>query len=189
MNPKISGAENDQVEQHSDLIKKIIQTTIDSVDPYRLVFGSIVLSNANLCIGKKTYSSIKNVILIAFGKASIPMTKAVMDRMGEKVTRGVCVTKSLPADLPSWPQIEIIQGGHPIPNESSVEAGKQVREALQGLKTEDLVLVLISGGASALVASPFEPITLEDLQLTNQALIRCGQISTKSTRSGSILNS
>ncbi len=166
--------ENDQVEQNSDLIKKIIRASIDSVNPYCLVSDSIVLSNANLCIGKKTYSNIKNIILIAIGKASLSMSRAVMDSIGDHISRGICVTKVLQQKLPEWPQIEIIQGGHPIPDNESIHAGNQIRELLKEVNSEDLVIVLISGGASALVASPYSPISLNELQLTNQLLVKSG---------------
>lgn len=175
MSELILDTENDQAEfPSSGLIKNVIRASLRDVDPYRLVAGSIVLSNGNLCIGKTNYLSIKKVILIAMGKASLAMTRAAVQRLGERIDRGVCVTKVLPETPQAWQGIEIVQGGHPIPNAGSLRAGQKIQEVLQDVGKEDLVLVLVSGGASALVSSPYEPISLTDLQATNRALVRCG---------------
>lgn len=168
-------AENDQVEiPSSDLIKNIIRASINNVDPSQLVSGSIVLSNGKLCIGKIPYPSIKKLVVISIGKAGYTMMQAAYTKLAGQISHGVCVAKVLPTELPNWAGIQFIQGGHPIPTEGSLRAGQAIRAALQGLTADDLVLVLVSGGASALVSSPYTPITLEDLQGTNKLLVNCG---------------
>ncbi|MEA5079681.1 MAG: DUF4147 domain-containing protein, partial [Anaerolineaceae bacterium] len=140
-------AENDQAEiPSSDLIKNIIRVSISNVDPYLLVSGSIVLSNANLCIGKKVYTSIKKLVVISIGKAGFTMMQAAEEKLRGRISRGVCVAKVLPADLPHWDAIKFVQGGHPIPTAGSLAAGQSISAALEGLTAEDLVVVLVSGG-------------------------------------------
>jgi len=112
--------------------------------------------------------------LIALGKASVAMTQAAVDRLGERIARGVCVCKAIPDPLPQWEKIDLVQGAHPIPDERSQAAAEKVSDCLKGLEPEDLVLVLISGGASALVSSPIEGISLDDLKETYRLLLRSG---------------
>lgn len=168
-------AENDQVEiPSSDLIKNIIRVSICNVDPSQLVSGSIVLSNGKVCIGKTTYTSIKKLVVVSIGKAGFTMMQAAEEKLRGRISSGVCVAKVLPADLPQWDAIKFVQGGHPIPTHGSLLAGQEISAVLEGLAENDLVVVLVSGGASALVSSPYAPITLEELQTTNKALVNCG---------------
>ncbi len=168
-------AENDQAEIPSFyLIKSIIRVSLSNVDPYQLVSESIVLSNGNLCIGKKTYTSINNLVVISIGKAGFTMMQAAEEKLMGSISRGVCVAKVLPVELPHWDSIKFVLGGHPIPTPGSLAAGQEINATLEGSAAEDLVVVLVSGGASALVSSPYAPITLADLQITNKVLVNCG---------------
>ena len=159
---------------NSSLINSVLSAAINSVDPYRLMEQYILLSNSQVCIGEISYAAVQNIVLIAMGKASVAMTQAAVDKLGEKITRGVCVCKALPNKNPDWANIELLQGSHPIPDEKSLYAAQRIRACLANLAQNDLVLVLISGGASALVVDPVESITLFDLQKTNELLLRSG---------------
>ena len=116
----------------------------------------------------------RRIFLAAMGKASVAMTRAVVDRLGDRITKGVCVCKVLPNKVKDWKCIDLVRASHPVPDESSLDAGRMVRELLQGLTKDDLVLVLISGGSSALVVDPCDGISLEDIILMNKELLRCG---------------
>lgn len=155
-------------------ISMVLTMALDSVDPYRLTNQHILLSNTKVCIGKSEYLGVQNIILIAMGKASVAMTQASVSILGEKITRGVCVCKKLPVKNPNWERINLIQGSHPVPDAKSLNAGVQVRDCLQGLTKNDLVLVLISGGASALVSSPAETIKLDEIKEVNRLLLHSG---------------
>ena len=157
-----------------DLISLILSKALTSADPYRLVIEAILLSNADVCIGENQYSLPKKILLIAIGKASVAMTQAAVDKLGGYIFGGVCVCKTLPDLRPDWEKIKLVQGSHPLPDERSVYAGEQIRNYLAGSSPEDLVLVLISGGASALVTSPVEGISLGELKETYYLLLRSG---------------
>lgn len=111
-------------------------------------------------------------ILVAFGKASIPMAKAAMDVMGEKIEGGVVV-------VPKWREpvkingLEVIRSSHPTPDEDSLRAGEAVIEWSRASRGKGL-LVLVSGGGSALVESPQEGLTLEDIVSTTRLLLGSG---------------
>ncbi|HWQ46926.1 MAG TPA: DUF4147 domain-containing protein, partial [Longilinea sp.] len=72
------------------------------------------------------------------------------------------------------PQIQLLTGGHPIPDESSQEAGKAIHQLLLNKSSDEIVIALISGGASALVVYPEKDVTLADYRKLTQLLLSCG---------------
>jgi glycerate 2-kinase len=156
------------------LIDSILRSALESVDPYHLTSQHILHSNVELGNSSLPAGETQRVFLIAMGKASLAMTRAAVDQLGERITKGVCISKVANAATPKWPKIDLLCGAHPVPNERSLNAGMAVRRILQELSAQDLVIVLVSGGSSALVVDPCEGIALEDIIATNQALLRCG---------------
>ena len=71
-------------------------------------------------------------------------------------------------------RIEVVEAAHPVPDAAGRAAAQRIDELTQGLTADDLVLCLISGGASALLALPAPGISLEDKQAINKALLRSG---------------
>ncbi len=107
------------------------------------------------------------VVVIAAGKASVAMALGVT-RVTESV-EGIIVAPSA-ADAP----LPVIIGGHPIPTEGSVAGAQRSLDLAASAGPDDLVVCLISGGASALLAAPAEGLSLEDLTTVNRALLECG---------------
>ena len=71
-------------------------------------------------------------------------------------------------------RIEVVEAAHPVPDDAGRRAAARIAALTQGLSADDLVLCLISGGGSALLAMPADGITLEDKQAVNKALLRSG---------------
>jgi glycerate 2-kinase len=71
-------------------------------------------------------------------------------------------------------RIEVVEAAHPVPDEAGRAAAQRIYELAQGLGADDLVLCLISGGGSSLLAMPAEGLTLEDKQAVNKALLKSG---------------
>src|SRR6185369_5717518 len=71
-------------------------------------------------------------------------------------------------------RLKVVEAAHPVPDAAGQDAARRILELVQGLSADDLVLCLISGGASALLALPAEGLTLEDKQTVNRALLRSG---------------
>jgi len=155
-------------------IKRILEEALDNVDPYRLVDQNILHLNDTLCIGNHHAPKGKFIILVAMGKASLAMTKAAVDNLGARIKRGICVCKTLPEEIPYWQGIEICQGAHPVPDERSLEAGQRVRKTVCDAERDDLLLVLVSGGSSALVVDPCEGISLPEIQIMSKLLLKSG---------------
>jgi hydroxypyruvate reductase len=126
-----------------------------------------ILSMAGIPIEAK-----KRIYTLGIGKAASAMTRAVADVLGPRLTAGLVVTKH----KPEWsiPGVDIIEGGHPIPDERSLDAGKKIEEFVSSLGADDLLICLISGGGSALVTSPVEGVSLQDMQSLTASLLECG---------------
>ncbi len=112
--------------------------------------------------------------VLAIGKAADSMARAVADLLGDLIHDGLIVTKTAHARHPPPTRFESLEAAHPIPDERSLAAASRVRGFLSGGRPDDLVLLLLSGGASALVADPRPPLTLDDLAKVSGDLMRAG---------------
>jgi glycerate 2-kinase len=110
-------------------------------------------------------------IVIGAGKASAAMARALEDRWTHPL-EGLVVTRYGYGE--TCKRIEIVEAAHPVPDEKGRAAAGRILEKVQGLTTDDLVLCLISGGASALLALPAPGLTLADKQEVNRALLKSG---------------
>lgn len=116
-----------------------------------------------------------SVRLVAAGKAAPAMAEAAATVLGERLERGVLVTKHGHLTGHTLPdRITAFEAGHPVPDETGEAAVAAVEALLDGRREEDVVVVLLSGGASALLADPAEPIALADLGATTGLLLRSG---------------
>jgi hydroxypyruvate reductase len=110
-------------------------------------------------------------VVIGAGKASAAMARAVEDRWPHPLS-GLVVTRYGYGE--TCKRIEIVEAAHPVPDEKGRAAAGRILETVKGLSADDLVLCLISGGASALLALPAPGLTLADKQAVNRALLRSG---------------
>jgi glycerate 2-kinase len=111
------------------------------------------------------------LLVIGAGKASAAMAKAVEDNWPGELS-GLVVTRygyGVPCH-----HIEIVEAAHPVPDAAGLAAARRTLDLVKGLGADDLVLCLISGGGSSLLALPIEGLTLEDKQAINRALLKSG---------------
>ncbi|HRQ60047.1 MAG TPA: glycerate kinase [Alphaproteobacteria bacterium] len=113
------------------------------------------------------------VIVIGAGKASAAMAAALEDHYGDDAPlEGIVVTR-YGYGVPTR-KIKIIEAAHPVPDAAGLEASNAIVAAVENLSADDLVIALISGGGSALLALPAPGITLEEKRAINKALLSCG---------------
>jgi hydroxypyruvate reductase len=110
----------------------------------------------------------RRVFAFGLGKASIPMTQA-LSRITH-LTDALIITKH--ASPLEFEPVTLIEGGHPVPNIHSQEAGQAALDFVSTLGEDDLLVCLLSGGGSALMTAPLVP--LEDLQTLTRSLLACG---------------
>jgi glycerate 2-kinase len=139
------------------------------------LFGEAVRSaNPRICVPPLVPSPLGGkYIVVGAGKAAAAMAKAVEDTVGWPIS-GFVVTRYGYAKDIKCQQIEVMEAGHPTPDENSVIAAGKILRAVGGLNQNDLVLVLISGGGSALLTAPPGGITLADKQQITAQLLASG---------------
>jgi glycerate 2-kinase len=110
-------------------------------------------------------------IVIGAGKASAEMARVLEQHWPGELT-GLVVTRygyAVPCK-----RIEIVEAAHPVPDQAGLAAARRIRALVDGLSADDLVICLISGGGSSLLALPADPLTLADKQAINRALLTSG---------------
>ena len=112
----------------------------------------------------------RNVVLGA-GKASAEMAKVLEDHW-QGPLEGLVVTRY--GHRVDCDQVEILEAGHPVPDQSGVEASARMLELAHSLGPDDQAICLISGGGSALLTLPASGLSLQDKQTVTASLLRCG---------------
>ena len=113
------------------------------------------------------------VVLVAIGKAAWRMAHTAQETLDGVLSCGVVITKYGHSEG-AIGSLEIIEAGHPVPDENSVRGARRALALVSGLTAEDTVLFLVSGGGSALFESPLDDCTLEDAADITRQLLACG---------------
>ena len=111
-------------------------------------------------------------VVVGAGKSAALMAAALEAAWPDTPLSGVVVTRY--AHACPTARIEVIEASHPVPDANSERGALRLLEAVRGLSADDLVLVLMSGGASALIERPADGLTLDDLKRVNRALLASG---------------
>lgn len=161
-------------EDRHEHVEALIAAALAAVDPEAGVAAKLGLEGDRVRVGDAEFplDAGSRVYVVGAGKAGVGMGRAAVKALGGRVSGGVMAVP----ELPSGPLggIEWIAAGHPLPDEGSLAAGRKMAELLSGTRPHDLVLILLSGGGSALLELPVEGLTLADLRAVNGALLRSG---------------
>ncbi len=152
-------------------MKEIQEAALAAAEPGKAVRRVLSAGDGRVEVGEESFEP-QRVFALAIGKASGAMARAVAEILGDALDGGLCVTKAGHENPP--PPFETVVGGHPEPDEGSIRAAHKTEELLDGLEEGDLLLVLVSGGASALLGDAASAISLEDLKALNGALLKSG---------------
>jgi glycerate 2-kinase len=152
-------------------LEEILAAGLAAADPKRAVRRALELEDGAIVVEGERFAA-ESVFVVAAGKAAGAMAKAADELLGEKVSGGLVVTKN--GHDPGPENFETAFASHPEPDERSVEAAGRVQKLVESLGKGDLLLALISGGASALLADPAPPIELADLKKLTGDLLRSG---------------
>ncbi len=157
-------------------VEEVFREAIAAVDPGRLVRESLRWEGDTLWVRGIPYRLTRDarLVLLALGKASLAMAAGALEVVGQRVTRCVVVPKQGGTEVGSRGPCRVIEGSHPVPDERSLVAGRALLEAVRDLTPEDLVLVLLSGGGSALAEVPRPTVTLDEVVTTTSTLLRAG---------------
>jgi glycerate 2-kinase len=142
-------------------LRSLFDTAVTAADPRAVLAGHLPPKPAS-----------GRCIVVGGGKSAAVMAAALEDVWPDVALEGTVVTRYGHA-VPTG-RIEVIEASHPVPDDNSERGAKRLLERVQGLSKDDLVIALISGGASALLAAPVPGVTLSDKQAINRALLASG---------------
>lgn len=174
---------------HKPEMKAILEAALAAVDPVTAVKRHLRAEGDTLIVGDRRYDLRgrggataqsaaaradwpRRVFVVGAGKASGAMARAVEELVGDRVTAGVVNVKY--GYTVETRRVELIEAGHPLPDENGVTGTRRIVDLLQRATADDLVICLISGGGSALLTLPADEITLADMQRLTEALLRSG---------------
>jgi len=152
---------------------EIFQAALDAANPRIAIHRHVRREGENLLVDRAVYDlGPGRVVVVGAGKACAAMAAAVEEVLGDRIRDGVVVVKDGYA-LPLR-RIRVAQAGHPVPDARGVEGTSAILGLLTETRPEDLVIVLISGGGSALLPAPVAGIDLIEKQAMTRALLACG---------------
>lgn len=155
-------------------IFSIIESAISAADPQKAIKEIVHLQKNRLTIEKNIYNLdlYENIYVIGAGKAVCSMAISVEEILGDRIAKGIIVTKY--GHKKNLSRIEVIEAGHPIPDENGAKGVKRIIELFKGIKRGDLIIILLSGGASSLLPAPNENISLNDKKIVTELLLKSG---------------
>ncbi len=157
------------------IVLSITEKTLQRLDAYERIKSITYMDGDILHIGTKSWdlSKKRHIYLLGAGKACNHMAKAIDDILGDRLTRGIAIVKVL-EDTDVFNKTEVYVGGHPLPNETGYLACQEILKLVDASGPDDLFIIVISGGSSALMSCPVEGISLQDEIDTTDVMLKSG---------------
>lgn len=157
------------------IVLEVTDEVLKRLDSYHRLHSFIRLEGSILHIGRRKLDldQYGRVYVFCAGKASNNMAHAFEDILGDRMTQGVVIVK-IKEETDVFTHTEVYVGGHPLPNEGGIEGSRRILGIADQMKAEDLFLVGLSGGCTALMGYPVEGITLEDMQQATDVMLKAG---------------
>ena len=154
--------------------RELFDRALEEADPRKCVLERLELRGSRLFVADAVFDlgDFESVYAVAFGKAAPAMAGALEELLGDFVTRGLVVSNVEP-ETP-FRRMEFHLSSHPAPDERSVEAAEKAVSLLEKSGKRDLVIFLISGGGSSMLAMPREGLTVEDKRAVTEKLMLSG---------------
>ena len=153
---------------------RIFRAAVRAANPAEAVLRHAKIGGGVLTAGRRKYrlSEFENIYVIGAGKAGAQMAQAVEKLLGPRITAGLVNIKY--GHAARLRRIELNECGHPLPDAKGEHGATRIAQLAQHASARDLVICLVSGGASALLPLPAPPVTLADKQATTRLLLNCG---------------
>ena len=143
--------------------RAIFQAALSAADPAGAV---------TRYLARRNFSRYGHIYIVGAGKAGASMAQAAERVLGRGITSGLVNVKY--GHVVRLKRVELNECGHPVPDEQGVAGARRIAEIAAAAQKDDLVLCLISGGASALLPFPAPPVTLAEKQEVTRLLLNCG---------------
>lgn len=153
-------------------LESIFREALEAVDGADCVRRAVTGEGAGLALAGRPLPADARIVMLAVGKAAAPMARAFEARAGARLAVGLAVTKDgygLPLS-----RARLRETAHPVPDARSERAAGEALELVAATREEDVLCVLLSGGASSLLACPAEGLSAADLAVTTRLLLEAG---------------
>jgi glycerate 2-kinase len=151
-------------------IRNVFDESLIAVDPYKAVSRHI-----DYVLSRCEKEKLKKLYVVSFGKAASLMAQALVNGVGNALTKGIVITKYGHAGKQHFADtVAVYEAGHPIPDENGVRATGEALKLLKQVDEGTLVVFLISGGGSALLCCPYEGVSLAEKQVVTELLLKAG---------------
>lgn len=159
--------------------RKILDRALAAADPERLFREKVRIEGRELVIDdlEVDLSRFRRIKVVGTGKGAAPMARAAEDLFADRLHSGAITVKyghALPLK-----KIEVYEAAHPLPDDSTVVGTQRILKILEGSDGDDLIIVLLTGGGSALLELPVSGISLQDLIETTRQLLSSGATITE----------
>ena len=154
-------------------LRAILDAALGAVAPDGALERHIRVQGSQLQIGKESYDlQSRRLLVVGAGKGAAPMAAVLEELLGDRLTQGMVVVKDghgLPLK-----RIRLAEASHPVPDENGERSTHELLKIAKSAGEKDLVLCLLTGGASALTPALAEGLTLDDMRRTTALLLECG---------------
>jgi glycerate 2-kinase len=156
------------------LLRKMIGRALEAVNAGTALRRVIKKDGDLLTVGSRRYDlrHFERVVVVGAGKATAPMARTIEQILGRRLDSGRIIVKYGHA-VPTK-RIVVEEAAHPLPDRAGQLAAQRLLALASSLTARDLLIVLLSGGASSLMPAPASGITLADKQHVTKQLLRCG---------------
>ena len=157
------------------IVLDITEKTLQYLDARERIKSIVHREKNILAIGDRKWdlAQKRHVYLIGAGKACNHMAMAIDEILGEYLTKGIAIVK-IAESTDSYNRTDVYVGGHPLPNEEGLRACKEILKIVDQATPDDLFIVVISGGSSALMSCPIEGLTLQDEIDVTDVMLKSG---------------
>ncbi len=152
----------------------IVEHVLDNIDPVRAVYSSVSVDRESRVfrVDGKIFRIRGRIYVVGIGKAACRMARAIEDLFGDMIEDGVVITKY--GHREDLSRLKVIEAGHPIPDANSLRGAEEAMKIFSRVDQRDILLFLISGGGSALFEYPEDGISLKDIIVVNDLLVKSG---------------
>lgn len=157
-----------------EALERVAERVLSELAPERCLAQALRFHGGQLLAGPHRYElrRFRRLVVVGFGKAAARMARGLEGVLGPHISEGFVIT----ADGCAVPteRVEVVEAGHPLPDARTIQASQRLLHLVEEAGAEDLVVVLVSGGGSALFELPAPGLSLEDLVHTTALLLRSG---------------
>ena len=156
------------------LVTRMLTQALNASHAGKALRRTIQKDGERLTIGSRQYDlrDYERVVVVGAGKASATMARAIEPLLGRRLDSGLVIVKY--GHAVSTTRITVEEAGHPVPDRAGQVATRRLLALTSSLTARDLLIVLLSGGASSLMPAPVPGVTLADKQRVSRQLLRCG---------------